>query len=157
MKDIYLTTARLALRPRTTAEMRALMETERDADMKKAYAEMLDIMRGLPGREEWGSDWLIALRGGTGIGGVGFKGVPDDSGAVEIGYGVDAEYRGHGYATEAVRALLEWCAGQPEINAVYAQTEPDNAISQRVLQKCGFLPCGQGEEGPMFVVRLKGE
>ena len=31
-----------------------------------------------------------------------------------------------------------------------AQTEPSNAISQRVLQKCGFVPCGQGDEGPMF-------
>ena len=37
---------------------------------------------------------------------------------------------------------------------VEAETEPDNAASQRVLAKCGFVPNGiVGEEGPRYVRR----
>ena len=32
-------------------------------------------------------------------------------------------------------------------------SDPDNAASQRVLEKCGFLATGEiGEEGPRFIV-----
>jgi hypothetical protein len=31
-----------------------------------------------------------------------------------------------------------------------AETEPDNAASQRVLEKLGFTPAGEGREGPRF-------
>lgn len=36
---------------------------------------------------------------------------------------------------------------------VEAETAPDNKASQRVLEKCGFVPDGTtGEEGPRFVL-----
>ena len=40
------------------------------------------------------------------IGAAGFQGPPDDTGAVRVGYGLAESARGHGYATEALRALL---------------------------------------------------
>ena len=70
-----------------------------------------------------------------------------------IGYGIDEEYQGHGYATEAVKAAVKWAFSKPEVNAVEAETDPDNIASQKVLEKCGFQPNGEmGEEGPRFVV-----
>ena len=69
---------------------------------------------------------------------------------MEIGYGIDEQYRCRGYATEAAQAMTAWALAQPGVRRVLAQTEPGNAISRRVLQKCGFVPCGQGDEGPMF-------
>ena len=35
---------------------------------------------------------------------------------------------------------------------VEAETAPDNKASQRVLEKCGFVPDGTGVEGPHFVL-----
>lgn len=36
---------------------------------------------------------------------------------------------------------------------VEAETAPDNKASQRILEKCGFVPDGtMGEEGPRFVL-----
>lgn len=35
---------------------------------------------------------------------------------------------------------------------VEAETAPDNKASQRVLEKCGFVPDGTGVEEPRFVL-----
>ena len=73
---------------------------------------------------------------GLAIGGVGFKG-PPESGVVEIGYGLVPSARGHGYATEAVSALVQIAAGLG-VTRIRADTDPDNVASQRTLEKAGF-------------------
>jgi RimJ/RimL family protein N-acetyltransferase len=45
---------------------------------------------------------------GQAIGGLGFHGPADDNGSVTIGYGLIPSVRGEGYASEALRALLEF-------------------------------------------------
>ena len=48
-------------------------------------------------------------------------------------------------------AAVRWALAQLAVTRVEAETEPDNRASQRVLEKCGFLPSGTiGEEGPRF-------
>ncbi len=153
MNTIIVQSQRLLLRPKTMEEMKQLKETEPDAELKQAYGEMIDVMNSLPGREEWASDWSILLRSGEVVGGIGFKGVPDENGYVEIGYGIDEPYRRHGYATEATAALVRWALGQPGVQCVQAQIEDGNEISQKVLLTNGFLRNGRGEEGPLFECR----
>ena len=153
MQKIEVRTRRLVLVPQTEAEITQRLEAERDPEMRKAYGDMLRTMCALPGREEWGSDWKICLADGTCVGGIGFKGTPDERGDVEIGYGIDEPFRRCGYATEAVAGLTDWALAQPGVRRALAQTEPDNAISQRVLVKNGFARCGDGEEGPLFARR----
>ena len=88
---------------------------------------------------------------GEHIGDLSFKGLGPD-GAVEIGYGISEVYQGNGFAAEAVDAAVKWALRQPGIRCVEAETDPDNRASQRVLEKCGFLPTGViGEEGPRFI------
>ena len=43
-------------------------------------------------------------------------------------------------------------SGNPDVVFVLAETDPNNKASQRVLEKCGFLPDGEGKEGPRFVL-----
>lgn len=73
---------------------------------------------------------------GMAIGGVGFKGTPD-GGVVEIGYGLAPSARGHGYATEALGALVQIAAGLG-VTTIRADTDPDNVASQRTLEHAGF-------------------
>ena len=48
---------------------------------------------------------------------------------------------------------IKWAFEHPEIVAVEAETDPDNAASQRVLMKCGFVANGEiEEEDPRFIV-----
>lgn len=152
MQDITIKTERLLISPRSIGELEKLYQNESDAEHKREYSEMLDTMRRLPGREEWGSDWKICLSCGTEIGGIGFKGVPDESGTVELGYAIFEQYRRNGYATEAVGGITKWALANEDVRVVTAQTDADNSISQRVLLKNGFVRDGDGEEGPLFKV-----
>jgi ribosomal-protein-alanine N-acetyltransferase len=54
-----------------------------------------------------------------------------------LGYGIDADQSGRGIATAAVGRAIEiaWAA---ELHRVQAAVSPDNAASQRVLEKVGF-------------------
>lgn len=79
---------------------------------------------------------VTCLADGRAIGGLGFKGQPD-GGCVEIGYGLVPSARGHGYAAEAVVAILTVAAEQG-LSRVIADTTPDNIASQRTLVRAGF-------------------
>jgi RimJ/RimL family protein N-acetyltransferase len=46
---------------------------------------------------------------------------------------------GHGYATEAARALLGWAFGTLDLNRVQAEADTRNIASARVLEKLGFV------------------
>lgn len=84
------------------------------------------------------------------VGSLCFKGL-DKTGTVEIGYGIEPGYGGKGLTTEAVTAMAKWADVQPGVLHIEAETEPENAASQAVLQKSGFVPNGVlGEEGPRF-------
>ena len=77
------------------------------------------------------------------VGACGFKGPPGPDGTVEIAYGVAAEHRGNGFATEAAKALVAFAFGNPDVRLVCAHTLEESSASTRVLAKCGFQPVGQ--------------
>jgi RimJ/RimL family protein N-acetyltransferase len=79
---------------------------------------------------------ITRLADGLAIGGIGFKGQPVH-GCGEIGYGLAQSARGHGYAAEAVVALLE-IAADHGLSKVIADTTVDNIASQRTLIRAGF-------------------
>ncbi|HVG28251.1 MAG TPA: GNAT family protein [Pyrinomonadaceae bacterium] len=82
----------------------------------------------------------------TAVGICGFKGEPASDGTVEIGYGVLAEFRRSGYASEAVRALIGRAFSHPEVTRVIAETYPELAASIRVMEKNGLRFIGDGSE-----------
>lgn len=151
-KDPVIKTKRLILRPMSDAELAALIEKTADAELRAAYEEMLAGCKREPNKRVWHALWSMTSREtGAYIGDIDFKGAEKNH-AVEIGYGVLREYEGQGYATEAVQGMTKWAFEQKNVYFVEAETAPDNAASRRVLEKCGFVPDGEGEEGPRFVL-----
>jgi RimJ/RimL family protein N-acetyltransferase len=75
-------------------------------------------------------------------------------GAIEIGYAVVASAWGRGYATEAVRALVERARAVPAIERLIGHTPLDRPASGRVLEKAGFAKAGE-EEDEHEGVRIK--
>lgn len=65
---------------------------------------------------------------------------------VEIGYGVDEAFRGRGFATEAVGALVDWGRGREDVGVILAETLTANLPSRRVLEKCGFRRRGESTD-----------
>lgn len=102
-------------------------------------ADLAGQAEGEVGAGIWGQWQICWAADDVAIGGAGFKGPPDDGGAVEIGYAVVASQRGQGVATEAVAALIAE-AQDRGARAVIAETEPGNLASQAVLRACGFSP-----------------
>jgi len=77
------------------------------------------------------------------IGTINFHAPPNERGMVEIGYSLLPDYRGRGYAVEAVRALLSWAGRQPGVKLFRASVSPDNERSQHLLGKLGFVQVGE--------------
>ena len=151
LTSTVLETERLRIHVASLAEMKTFLERQTDDELIAAYQEMLQGCLCHPEQWVWYAIWMIELKNGTYVGDLSFKGLQPD-GSVEIGYGLLKEHHGNGYATESVRAAVNWALGQPGVTRVEAETEPDNRASQRVLEKCGFIPSGQnGKEGPRFV------
>ena len=61
-----------------------------------------------------------------------------DHRTASLGYCLDDAAWGHGYATEAGHALLEWAFETLDLNRVQAETDTRNVASARVLEKLGF-------------------
>ena len=144
-------THRLKIYAASREQMESFIAVQTADGLKAAYTEMLEGCLSHPDQWAWYAIWMIELQDGTHIGELCFKGISEE-GSAEIGYGIAAEYQGHGYATEAVSALVDWALNDPCVTSVTAETEDSNIASQRVLKKAGFLPTGKtGEEGPLYV------
>lgn len=87
---------------------------------------------------------IIRQADGRAIGGIGFRGQPED-GCVEVGYGLAPSARGRGYAAEALVAVLALAADQG-VSRVVADTTLDNIASQRTLVRAGFRLVGTDSE-----------
>jgi putative acetyltransferase len=68
------------------------------------------------------------------------------AGVVEIGYAVVASCWGRGYATEAVRALMDRAAAVPGLGRIVAHAPLDRPASGRVLEKAGFVLVGEEQD-----------
>lgn len=60
-------------------------------------------------------------------------------GRASIGYWVAAPYRGHGYATAALRGLVSWAFRLTEVERLELHVEPSNEGSWRTAETCGFV------------------
>ena len=134
-------------------EIEAQMERIDSDDLRAAYGEMLDGCKRDPENRVWYAPWKMTLKDSQeAVGDICFKG-PVKNHSVEIRYGVLPEHESNGYASEALQAMTQWAFSQKNVVFVEAETAPDNKASQRVLEKCGFVPDGTtGEEGPRFVL-----
>jgi RimJ/RimL family protein N-acetyltransferase len=71
-----------------------------------------------------------------------------DDGVGTLGYWLDRPHWGHGYATEAVRALVAHARAHPDLRRITAVTDPENRRSQRVLGAGGLAAAGLQDRFP---------
>ena len=63
----------------------------------------------------------------------------------EVGYRLAQQVAGHGVATATVRELCRLAAAQHGLRTLRAATTHENAASQKVLTKAGFVPVGPAD------------
>ncbi len=148
MASLLLSTGRLTLRPFREVDLAGL---QRIGNLPEVARMMASI--SLPWQAEAVRSWVEdnAWQGELGfrlgifddanqvIGGIGLDGSP-----LELSYLLAPEAWGKGYASEAVRALLDFSFGKfPELSEVKAEHLNDNPASGAVLRKFGFAETAQ--------------
>ena len=117
----------------------------------------LNYAENNPNALEYGMWYIILVNGEKreAVGNIGFKGKPDETNTVETGYSIMETHQKKGFATEAVRGLLEWAFKQPNVERVIAETLYDGFPSQKVLKNNGFTFIGGGSEQGVIRFELK--
>lgn len=163
MVDV-LYTDRLELLPITRALVDAVLDGKRDLAericgarfpdawpgrvlVERAFPCPLDKLREDPDAWLWGARVLVTRGVGDRhvVGSVVLDGRPDPTGTVEIAYGVDGAWQGHGFATEGTNAVVRWALLQADVGRVTASTFPWHQPSLRVLRKIGMHEIGTRE------------
>lgn len=115
----------------------AAQPTVRRADALPDPKDEEGWRRFIAARQTGRSRLFILDRAGRGAGFIVLMGthVPE---IFEIGYAIHEAHQGQGLATRALRATLPAVFQGTACQRLQAVTEPGNAPSRRVLEKCGF-------------------
>jgi RimJ/RimL family protein N-acetyltransferase len=142
LRPTRIATKRLVLAPLDEEVARALLVGDFSVVTRAEdwpHDDTLDAIRMATAPDGRSLVWLVMLSDVV-IGECGTVGGLDDAGAIEIGYGLAAEHRGHGYGNEVVGALSGWLMAQPQVEQVVArEVLADNVASRRALANAGFL------------------
>ena len=147
-----LETERLRLRPVSPGDVGELVWLHEDPEVAK-YMGVRDRdwyeWRIEASLEEWaerGHGFVVVLDAESGrfLGRTGLKFWPEFR-ETELGWVLRPEARGHGYATEAARAVLDWGFENLEVPYVTAMIRPGNDASVGVAERLG-MEAGRRDE-----------
>ena len=79
---------------------------------------------------------FMIFHNGKMMGGIGLRDLYNKS--CQVGYWLGKQYWGNGFATEALKSILDFGFGQLNLEKIYAAYKIGNEGSIRVLTKCGF-------------------
>ena len=163
--DHLLSTERLVLRPVMADDHAAVLAHWTQPDVRRflfdgaalsgvEVAETIEESIGDFAARGFGV-WLIELGSATGL--IGTAGLrPLGSSGLEIFYSLAPGAWGHGYATEAARAVVEYGLGPLGLPEVLAEVDEGNAASVAVVRRLGMTPYAvvPGLLGPMTRYRI---
>jgi aminoglycoside 6'-N-acetyltransferase len=144
---MFFTTERLGVRRFTTADAeafaayRSVPEVARyqswDApvSLSDALELVAEFAQGDPVAAGW-FQYAIDLDGVL-IGDLGLN-LHDNLMQAELGFTLSPAYQGNGYATEAVRGLLDHLFVERKLHRVSAECDARNTASARLLERVGF-------------------
>lgn len=140
------TTERLVLRRPRLSDAEAIFEYASDPRVihymdYSPRAEVNEVLKSLEDRpRQWKSgsfSWVITVKPEDKS--VGSIACWLEDHAAGFGYLLNQNYWGHGYATEAASAVVEWAISLPSIYRVWATCDTENLASVRVLEKSGLV------------------
>lgn len=146
-----LTTERLLLRPARLSDIDELYERRADPRVsdwqdwpmpysrERAAAVVERTMANDDPPDNGGWMLTIADRDDTVVYGDISMFLEDDGRTSGVGYSITPEFWGQGFASESLRAMLDWLFDVKGVSRAYAQLDPTNHRSARALETCGFV------------------
>ncbi|WP_025763063.1 GNAT family N-acetyltransferase [Dyadobacter tibetensis] len=111
---------------------------KRWTEFRDTFSPSYDRWKAHPPVREWWVYLTIHKEHNQLIGSCGYKGEPDSSGIVEIGYEIMPSLRGKGLATETARGLVDHAFGSKGVHKVIAHTLAEENASTKLLHNLGF-------------------
>jgi len=86
-------------------------------------------------------DWALVLKNEDEkmIGTCGFSKIDPSNDSGEIGYVINPDYHGNGYATEAAKKIIEFGFKNLKLHRIEAKYIVENTASLSVMKKCGLV------------------
>jgi [ribosomal protein S5]-alanine N-acetyltransferase len=109
------------------------------------YNQFADRHRALLAEQEAGISafYVLVAEDGSVLG--RFNLYRFEDGTAELGYRIAQDVAGRGVATATVQELCRLAAARHGLRTLRAATARDNAASQKVLAKAGFVPVGPAD------------
>lgn len=108
-------------------------------DVEGVRAEIVEMLGREPGEPGGWVQFSVEEReAGRLVGDVGLAAVEGEPGVFKVGYTIAPAHQGRGYATEAIRALVDLAFDTLGARAVRAHADAENAPSIRVAEKVGM-------------------
>jgi ribosomal-protein-alanine N-acetyltransferase len=155
-----LETGRLVLREPVDADARAVMEYRARNEPRFARWEP-DFVDDIVHHRGWVADRRAESAAGRGRSFLAWdRAAPEDLVALVnlyairrgplwnaiLGYSVDGDYEGRGYAREAVEAAIEYAFGALNLHRIIANYDPRNERSGALLRRLGFVVEGYARD-----------
>jgi len=77
------------------------------------------------------------------IGGIGVRRCTEKSLVCDLGYAINPNYQNQGFASEAVKAMLDFAFSNLKVALVFATCDCNNTASYKVMEKVGMKKVGQ--------------
>jgi ribosomal-protein-alanine N-acetyltransferase len=143
-----LETERLILRKFTPADLDALVEMRSDPEVNKylggtrlqnaqAIKNRMQAYMDSYDKHGFGACAMIWKETGEMIGWSGLQPL-EETGEIEIGYGLKKEFWGTGIGHECAMAWLQFGFEKAGAQRIVALAEPENVGSRRIMEKCGM-------------------
>lgn len=88
-------------------------------------------------------DFAICLKeNGLLIGGCGIRRETELSQVANLGWAINSEFQGKGFATEAAKVLIEYGFQKLNLSVIYATCDTRNTPSYKVMEKLGMKRVG---------------
>jgi RimJ/RimL family protein N-acetyltransferase len=156
-------TGRLYIRPVCIEDKDSMFRYRSDADTNKylslipqsvediaAFISKTSFDINVP--DTWFQFVIIEQASNKLIGDVGIHFLDTDSEnrQVEIGYTLDKDFRGKGYATEALKTIIDYLINSLNKHRIVASIDPVNTASIKLIERLGFRKEGHFVESIFF-------
>jgi RimJ/RimL family protein N-acetyltransferase len=112
-------------------------------------AEIEEMANREPGEPGGWVQFTVEAQDGGIVGDVGLSPADGEAGVIKVGYTIDPRFQSRGYATEAVKALVDYAFASLDADVVRAYAGAENTPSIRVMEKVGMqlMERFQGSDG----------
>lgn len=144
-----LETDRLHIRPVSIEDIESIFKYRSDSETNKyqgwipkkieeVEAFISGISKEINIPETWFQFVIIEQQSNLLIGDLGVHFIDPENKQVEVGCTLDKEYHGKGYATEALRSIIEYLLNTLKKHRIVTSIDPSNLNSIKLVKRLGF-------------------